>query len=126
LLNNEKKLQAEILRKLGSRSDIRLFRNSVGFGYTGTVLKRENSVIVLSNARPATFGLCPGSADLIGIQRVLITPEMIGQEIGKFLSIEVKGQNGRISEQQDNWKKMVEKMGGYAVFAKSLEDCFNS
>jgi len=121
MATSEKKLQAEILRKLGSRSDVRLFRNTCGFGYTGKLLRQENGVVVLSNAHPTTFGLCPGSADLIGVQKIIITPEMAGQAIGRFVSIEVKGEGGRISEQQKNWQRMVENMGGFAVFAKDLD-----
>jgi len=85
-------------------------------------LRNENGVIVLGNASPTTFGLCPGSADLIGLQKVLITPEMAGEYIGKFLSIEVKGEHGLVSESQANWRRMVENMGGCGIIAKDIDD----
>jgi hypothetical protein len=122
MAESEKKLQTLILGKLGSRSDIRLFRNTCGFGYTGKVLRNEKGVVILGNARPTTFGLCPGSSDLIGIQKILITPEMAGEHIGRFLSIEVKGAGGRISESQANWRQMVENMGGCGIIAREMED----
>ena len=120
--NTEKQAQAIILAKLGSRSDIRLFRNSNGFGYSGELVSWSNDQAILKNARKQTFGLCPGSADLIGLQRLIITPDMVGQPIAKFVSIEVKSERGRPTEAQANWAKMVANMGGYSVFAKDIGD----
>jgi len=120
--NSEAKIQALILSKIGSRSDVRLFRNSVGNGFSGVLLKYENGVATIANARRQNFGLCPGSADLIGLQKIIITPDMVGQSIAKFVSIEVKSERGKLLEAQANWKRMVENMGGYAVVARDLED----
>jgi hypothetical protein len=117
---SEKQLQALILSKLGSREDIRLFRNTVGFGYTGQLVEWRQGCIILANARKTTFGLCPGSADLIGVQKLVITPDMAGQTIGRFVSIEVKSERGTLSDEQKNWLRMVQSMGGYGVAARDL------
>jgi ribosomal protein S19 len=44
-------------------------------------------------ADPVQFGLCKGSADLIGWKRVTVTPEMVGSTVAVFTSIEVKTRN---------------------------------
>jgi hypothetical protein len=119
---SEKQLQALILSKLGSREDIRFFRNTVGFGYTGPLVEWRQSRVILANARKTTFGLCPGSADLIGLQKLVITPDMVGQTIGRFISVEVKSERGTLSDEQKNWLKMVQNMGGYAVAARNFEE----
>jgi len=137
----EKKLQNEILKIIGSNPNFRLFRNNVGNGYMGNNAKfirhysnraqkdvlgehgGETTLSVqLDNPRRVRFGLCPGSADLIGLQSIEITPDMVGQKIARFVSIEVKSEKGRLKDDQVAWQKMVEDMGGVAITAKSVED----
>ena len=65
-----------------STGDTRLFRNN-----TGTLRDQHG--------RPVQFGLCKGSADLIGYRTITITPEMVGQQVAVFTSIEVKTPTGR-------------------------------
>ena len=104
----EKELQAKVLRELGSRPDVRIFRNQVG-------------TYRLEDGRVITSGLCKGSADLVGWQSVTITPEMVGQQVAVFLSVEVKGERTRVTPEQQNWAAFVKKCGGKAVIARSLE-----
>jgi hypothetical protein len=93
----EAQIQSLIHRTLGSRPDVRLFRNHVG-------------KIRDSDGRWHTFGLAPGSADLIGwIQ-------------GRFLSIEVKSATGRVRPDQQNWMNVVNSHGGIAFVARSVAE----
>jgi hypothetical protein len=78
-LASEQTIQQEI-RIACSQGPVRLFRNN-----TGTL--RD------ANGRPVQFGLCKGSADLIGWKRVTVTPEMVGSIVAVFTSIEVKTRN---------------------------------
>jgi hypothetical protein len=87
----------------------RLFRNN-----TGTL--RD------ANGRPVTFGLARGSADLIGWTTRTITPDMVGQRIAVFTSIEVKTPTGRISPEQRQWMEAVQSAGGIAGVARSVAD----
>jgi hypothetical protein len=103
----EKSLQSLIHRTLSSRPDVRIFRNQVG-------------VYRLEDGRVITSGLCKGSADLVGWQSVTITPEMVGQTVAVFLSVEVKAPKGRARPEQENWAAFVKKAGGKSVIAKSL------
>ena len=105
---NEQQIQQEIRLAVASPS-IRLFRNNVG-------------KIKDAKGRLVTFGLCNGSADLIGFKSVTITPEMVGQNIAVFVSLEVKTPKGKISEPQQAWCDMVASRGGIAGICRSVDE----
>jgi hypothetical protein len=107
-LPSEQSIQQHI-RLTCSTGSTRLFRNN-----TGTL--RD------ANGRPVSFGLCKGSADLIGWRTVTITPEMVGQQVAVFTSIEVKTASGRLTPEQRQWLAAVETAGGIAGVARSVED----
>ena len=69
------------------------------------------------------FGLCKGSADLIGWTSRTITEEMVGQQVAIFTSIEVKTATGRTRPEQQQWLDAVAKAGGIAAVARSVADC---
>ena len=105
---SEQQIQQQI-RIACSNGDTRLFRNN-----TGTLRDQ--------NGRPVQFGLCKGSADLIGWKRVTITPEMVGQQVAVFASIEVKTPSGRLRPEQQQWLDAVQAAGGIAGVARSVSD----
>ena len=105
---SEQRIQQEI-RLAISKVDTRVFRNN-----TGTL--RD------ANGRPVTFGLAVGSADLIGWRTVTITPDMVGQRVAVFTSIEVKSATGRLRPEQRQWLEAVQAAGGIAGVARSVED----
>ena len=108
--SSEQSIQQHI-RLACSIGSCRLFRNN-----TGTL--RD------ANGRPVTFGLCKGSADLIGWSTRTITPEMVGQTVAIFASIEVKAASGgRIRPEQQQWLAAVQAAGGIAAVARSVADC---
>ena len=108
-MKSERDIKAEILRELGSRKDTRLFNQPVG-------------IADLATGGKIRFGLCPGSADLIGWHEVLVTPEMVGQKLAVFLSIEVKNSSGRVRPEQKIWKDAIDGAGGIAGICRSKED----
>ena len=110
MANAETELQQRIRLALGTRSDLRLFRNQVG------------QLPDPRTGRPVQFGLARGSADLIGWRTVVVTPEMVGQRLAVFTSIEVKTPTGRLSPAQRNWLGAVHKAGGIAGVARSVAD----
>jgi hypothetical protein len=75
-----------------------------------------------ANGRPVQFGLCKGSADLIGWTTRTITPDMVGQQVAVFTSIEVKSATGRLRPEQRQWLEAVQAAGGIAGVARSVED----
>jgi hypothetical protein len=105
----ESQIQADILRLINSRSDARVFRNHVG-------------KVCDQQGRWHSFGLAPGSSDLIGWRQVVIQPEHVGTIIAQFLSLEVKTETGRLSDQQKTWQRIVNQHGGCARLVRSVED----
>ena len=95
-----------------SRGNCRLFRNN-----TGTL--RD------INGRPVSFGLCKGSADLIGWTSRTITPEMVGSTVAVFTSIEVKTPTGRVRPEQQTWMQTVAAAGGIAGVARSVGEAMD-
>lgn len=93
----EAQIQSAIHRAIGSRPDCRLFRNHVG-------------KVCDSQGRWHSFGLAPGSADLVGWCK------------GRFLSIEVKSATGKVRPDQQRWMDAVNQHGGIAFVARSVEE----
>jgi len=111
---SETDLQQRIRLALGTRPDLRLFRNN-----TGTLPDPRTG-------RPVQFGLARGSADLIGYRTVTITPEMVGQRVAIFTSLEVKTPTGRIRPEQANWQRTVSSAGGIAAIVRSVDDAIDA
>ena len=76
--NQETVLQQNIRLALGQEKNLRLFRNQVG------------QLPDPRTGRYIQFGLAKGSSDLIGFKTVKVTPDMVGQEIAQFVSLEIK------------------------------------
>jgi hypothetical protein len=108
--NAETDIQQRIRLAVGTRSDLRLFRNN-----TGTLPDPRTG-------RPVQFGLARGSADLIGWRTITITPEMVGQRVAVFTSIEVKTTTGHLTPAQQAWLGTVRTAGGIAGVARSVRD----
>ena len=108
--NAETDIQQRIRLAVGTRSDLRLFRNN-----TGTLPDPRTG-------RPVQFGLARGSADLIGWRTITITPEMVGQRVAVFTSIEVKTTTGHLTPAQQAWMGTVRTAGGIAGVARSVRD----
>jgi len=108
--NVETTLQQQIRLALGTRSDLRLFRNNCG------------TLPDPRTGRPVQFGLARGSADLIGWRTITITPDMVGTQLAVFTSIEVKTPTGRIRPEQQAWLGAVQGAGGIAGIARSIQD----
>ena len=104
----EQALQQRILLALG-RGAARLWRNNTG------ALRDANGQLI-------RFGLCPGSADLIGYTTVEVTPDMVGQRVALFTAVEVKSATGRPTAQQLAFLEHVRQAGGRAGIARSIDD----
>lgn len=105
---SEQQIQQTIRLKL-SKGKTRLWRNNTG------ALRDERGQLV-------RYGLCSGSADLIGFQAVTITPDMVGQQVAVFCAVEVKSATGRPTAEQEAFLAMVTHFGGRAGIARSIKD----
>ena len=104
----EHQIQQRILLALG-RGAARLWRNNTG-------------CLPDANGRMVRFGLCKGSADLIGYTTVTITPDMVGQRLAVFTAVEVKTPTGRPTPEQTAFLKHIQDAGGRAGIARSIDD----
>ena len=107
---SETHLQQEIRLAVGTRPDLRLYRNNCG------------SLPDPRTGRLVTFGLARGSADLIGWRTITVTQAMVGTRLAVFTSIEVKVPTGRVRPEQQAWLEAVQGAGGIAVIARSVEE----
>lgn len=96
-----------------------LWRNNVGRGWVGRAYKWIGRDLLVMDARPVDFGLCKGSADLIGIKPVTITQDMVGKVVGVFAGVEVKTPSGRLSPEQERWLEFVSRAGGAVVVTRN-------
>jgi hypothetical protein len=81
----------------------------------GCLIWRNNvGVLPDRNGVPIRFGLCVGSADLIGI-----APD------GRFLAVEVKTKTGRVRPEQQRFIDAVNAKGGIAGVARSAEEALD-
>ncbi len=105
----------------------RMFKNVVGSAWLGTVTeefmisdkKGPQKVIELWRAHRITYGLRPGSSDLVGWITRVIRPQDVGERIAQFAVVECKTISySRATEDQRNFLDQVKKAGGYAAIGR--------
>lgn len=108
------------VRLAAARSGRLLWRNNRGAG------KMASGTFVRYGLANDSKGLGDAvkSADLIGIEPVVVTLNMVGSVIGRFLSVEVKRSGWKFSGTleecaQIQWAKIVEAKGGNAIITRS-------
>lgn len=116
------------VRDAVSRTGARLFNVHVGKFWAGnpTRYSRTQTVevhdgdVLIRRARLINSGI-EGMADLIGCVPVVVTPEMVGQTLAVYTSVEIKTTD-RPSPAQIRWMEAVKKMGGRAGIARTPEE----
>ena len=107
--------EADLMRLIQIRASelgARLFRNNVALAWVGhPCIRQPNGDVLVKNARPLHAGLCVGSSDLIGFTKT-----------GRFLAVEIKIGDGRLSAEQKTFIEVVKKNSGIAGPAWSVED----
>jgi len=126
--------------------DSHLFRNNTGSAYQGEIIKKTADTITIKNPRFITFGIGilkkikklfkpVGGGDYIGwtSRRIceIVSEELclfghnencsecqLNNQIAIFTSIEFKTKNVSETQDQKDWKKLVEKSGGIAEVIK--------
>lgn len=126
---SEHVIMREIREALAKRGAGPIWRNNVGKFWT---LSNQASCAhcggnlhggrALRGASITACGLGTGSADLIGVQLVTVSPAMVGSKIGRFVGIEVKTATGRVRPEQTQWHEVVERYGGLVGTARSVSD----
>jgi hypothetical protein len=101
----ESQIQNDIRLELGNPKkypDVVLWRNNVGVAET-------------SHGTKIRFGLCPGSADLVGI----FTRK---DGVGLFIGAEIKTPTGQQSPEQERWQQLVMDKGAAYAVLRSVDD----
>lgn len=109
----ESQLQSLILLAL-SEAGCKVWRCETAGVWVGRVIHRTGGSVTLADARMIQAGLTKGGADIIGI-----APD------GRFLSVEVKTETGRIRPEQEVFLQVVRKAGGIAGVARSVEQALD-
>jgi hypothetical protein len=92
-----------------ARGDVRLWRNNTG-------------AYPLPGGGWLRYGLCPGSADFVGLHSVVITPGMVGKRVAVFFALETKAPKGVLEPHQERWLNEIKDAGGIAGVARSAEE----
>lgn len=121
-MNKETKIGKKIQKELNSRLDTRVFRNSGGLAWVGTVVRNDPPIVVLRNSYRIPLGLHIGSSDYVGWHTVTVTPDMVGQKIAVFTGVEVKTDTGVEDDDQINWREQVVSAGGIGIVARSAAE----
>lgn len=102
-----------------TREGWRLFRNTVGQGWTGKADKVMGGGVFILAPQRVTFGLCTGSSDLVGWRPLVITADMVGKTVAQFAAVEVKTESYKnLTEEQVNFLQQVLGAGGIALVAR--------
>lgn len=131
--------ETTLVRRLmleASKLGARLLRNNVGQGLMiqhkdpaarEAIIRRCIALAESAggSAYRLQFGLHEGSGDLIGPTPVEITPDLVGQRVAVFTSIEAKGPHGRVSPAQQAWMDFVRAIGGIAAVVRSSDELAN-
>lgn len=111
-----------------------VFRNTTANGWAGKsfslapgqVYTARGGERVVLDAYPIKAGLCTGSGDLIGGERVIITPDMVGKTLLVFASWEVKHGTGRATKEQLNFARVIREAGGIAEIVRDETEALNA
>jgi hypothetical protein len=93
-------------------------------GLSRVWLRRNNNMTVksLDGKRILSAGLGTGTSDGIGYVVQIITPEMIGSRIARFLAIEAKAKGKTADDNQKTFLKQVNDDGGIGLVATDGDD----
>lgn len=118
-------LTNKILGEFGAVPYMRVYRNPVALAWTGQVVERRPSgLVMLAKAVPIHAGLCEGASDLVGIVNAHQQCYNCGAVIryGAFLAAEVKAGKDRIRPLQQTFLDVVRDLGGISGVVRSVED----
>ena len=128
----ETPLQSKTLLTL-SDAGLMVFRNTVGRGPVAppsrrVTARRKQRVemnpgdVLLRRPSYLSWGLAPGSSDIIGMTPVVITDEMVGRTLAVFTGVEVKTPTGPERKDQKTFRLAVNEFGGIVRVIRSVEE----
>ena len=93
-----------------------MWLNETGSAYvSNNAYKSHGGDMILKGARRISYGLHGvGGADMIGIQQIEITPDMVGKTIAVFKTVEMKCGRDTLKKDQKKWINIIRGLGGIA------------
>lgn len=122
-MTSEKRIEQETMLRVQDFGGV-VFKNNTGTAFRGEK-RTMNGKMILTNLQFIKYGLDVGSADLIGVLPVTVTPDMVGKKIGVMLSIEMKKDkfgSYRATGEQLQWMKFMKQMGAIAFVCDNPDD----
>jgi hypothetical protein len=116
----EQGIQNQILTAMGRKGAYALRINSGTF-WGGKMVKHDGKYLVLENPTKIQ-GAIAGTSDIVGCKPITITPEMVGNKIGRFVAIEVKKPGENAKDHQAKYLSVMKSMGAIVGVARSPED----
>lgn len=114
------------IRMQASHLGARLFRNNVGIGWAGRLIKHVGGSVTLLSARPLHAGLCIGSSDLVGWMPYTIKTEDVGRTVALFCAVEVKWGGTVVTNEQAAFIMAVKMAGGLAGVVRDTETALDA
>ena len=107
---------------MASQLGHRIFRSNVGEGWIGKAVFFSKPAkidvypgdVIIRKAKRIHFGLATGQGDYLGFSKD-----------GRFISIELKTETGKIRDEQIIWRDAVNKAGGIAGIVRDEETAFD-
>ncbi len=96
----EHNIQNQLMINISKIPNLTIFRTNVGMAWTGDATRNRDGSITLHNPRPFKTGLPRGFPDCIVLKSKEIKPEDVGKKICEFMFLEVKTEEGKLSEEQ--------------------------
>ena len=91
-------------------------------GFGARIFRNQVGKYKLPDGNWISYGLGVGSSDLVGWTTVQIKSSMVGRRIAVFTAVEVKTLKGKVTQQQENFIRVVRVNGGIGFVARSPEE----
>ncbi|MCC5466122.1 VRR-NUC domain-containing protein [Pelosinus baikalensis] len=126
MTKSEHDIQNEVRIAISENSLGVCFRANVGVAWVGNkIIKQKDGSILIKEPRPFKTGLPEGFSDLLIIQSLVVTPEMVGQQVAQASFLEIKKLTGKPSSAQLNFIEQMQRLGAKAGVARSVEDALS-
>lgn len=119
-----------LLQLAASKMGARLFRQNSALAWAGDRIDQYThrcmvtvnpGDVIVRKARPIRAGQ-PGMSDLGGFMPIVITADMVGMRIARYVQAEVKTAKGKEQDNQRDWLAMVKRHGGLGGVVRSEDD----
>jgi hypothetical protein len=111
--NGETNIEKSVLLELGGQRDVLAWKQMVG------------SFRAIDDPQRIVRVGVPGMADVMTVQAVTITPDMVGKTIGVAVAHEVKTLTGKQRDNQKLWQLALELKGGIYFLSRSAEQAYD-